>query len=224
MTTVLSWSGGKDAAYALYALHRRGEPVSELLTTITGEYDRSSMHGVRRSLYDRQARAIGCSIRYVDLPTTPADDEYAAIFERVVADYATQGVTSLAFGDLFLEDVRAYREDRLTDTPVAGTWPLWGMDTEALARAVVAAGFRATVVAVDGSKLDASAVGRPYDEAFLASLPSDVDPCGEHGSFHTFVWDGPVFDEPVAVEVGETVTRPVGETPYHFADLRAVGE
>lgn len=220
----LSWSTGKDAARALHEL--RGRPdvtVAELLTTVSAATDRVSMHGVRRALVERQAAAAGLPLRVVELPADPANDEYEATMAEVMADCEVRGFDGVAFADLYLEDVRAYRESNLAETDLDGRWPLWGRDTADLAAAIVDAGFRATVVAVDGDALDESFVGREYDEAFLADLPEGVDPCGENGEFHSFVWDGPVFEEAVAVETGEVVTKPVGDGEYHYVDLVAAG-
>lgn len=218
--TVLSWSGGKDAAAALAELRSSDHDLVELLTTVAEDTGRSSMHGVRRSLYERQAAALGEELRIVTLPPEPENDAYESIMAEVVAEYADRGIDRLAFADLFLEDVREYREDRLAASAVDPTFPIWGRSTAEQAVAFVEAGFEAVVVAVDGDRLDASFVGRPFDPEFLDSLPVDVDSCGEHGAFHTFVWDGPLFAEPVPVEVGETVSKPVGDGVYHYARLR----
>lgn len=219
--TVLSWSGGKDAAAALAELRSAGHEVVELLTTVAEDTGRSSMHGVRRSLYERQAAALGEELRIVTLPPEPENDTYESIMADVVAEYVDRGIDRLAFADLFLEDVREYREDRLAESAVDPTFPIWGRSTAEQAEAFLDAGFRAVVVAVNDDRLDASFVGQPFDRELLAALPADVDPCGEHGAFHTFVWDGPVFAEPVPVEVGETVSKPVGDGVYHYARLRA---
>lgn len=218
--TVLSWSSGKDAAFALRELQRDPEvEVAELLTTVSAVTDRVSMHGVRRSLVERQAAAIGLPLRVVELPAEPSNDEYEERMTGVMADYEARGFDRVAFADLFLEDVRAYREENLSGTEIDGSWPLWGRDTDELAREFEDAGFRATVVAVDGERLDGSFVGREFDAGFIADLPDGVDPCGEHGEFHTFVRDGPTFAETVDVEAGEVVTKPVGDGAYHYVDL-----
>ncbi|UPW01933.1 adenine nucleotide alpha hydrolase [Halorussus gelatinilyticus] len=220
-TTVLSWSGGKDASYALWQLRNAGERVTELLTTVSAATDRSSMHGVRRGLYERQAAAVGLPIRFVELPSDADNDEYEERMAEVTAEYENRGVERIAFADLYLEDVRAYREARFADTDLSGHWPIWGRDTETVAREF-AEQFAATVVAVDDDALDASFAGRRFDTDFLADLPDGVDPCGENGEFHTFVHDGPIFDRPVSVETGERVTREVGEeTTVHYCDLLA---
>ena len=220
--TVVSWSGGKDAAYALYTLEGTNADVVELLTTISEEFDRSSMHGVRRTLYERQAAAIGLPIDCVSLPPEPTNEAYDEVMAEIMEHYRERGVRRVVFGDLCLEDIRAYREDRLSETGVDGHWPIWGRDTTEFAQEFLDAGFEAIVVTVDGERLGESFAGRAYDESFLADLPADVDPAGENGEFHTFVRDGPIFDEPVAVEIGETVARPVGDGEYFFTDLLPV--
>ena len=229
--TVLSWSGGKDAAFALSELHRGDGNAAggdvELLTTVSAETDRSTIHGVRRELYERQADALGLPIRFVELPANPSNGKYERVMADAMADYERRGVERVAFADLFLADVRRYREERLADSDVEGYWPVWGRDTAAFADAFLAAGFEATVVAVDGEKLDESFAGRRFDADFLDDLPDGVDPCGEYGAFHTFVHDGPTFDGAVAVERGETVTKVVGDGEggtggeFHYCDLLA---
>jgi len=228
-TTVLSWSGGKDASYALWQMRRgmAGEradeapEVVELLTSVSADAGRSSMHGVRRDLYERQAEAVDLHIRFVEIPEDASNDEYEAAMAEATADYERRGVDRIAFADLYLDDVRAYREQRLEDGDVGGYWPIWGRDTETVA-CEFAEAFEAVVVAVEGESLDPSFAGRRFDADFLAALPDEVDPCGEDGEFHTFVSDGPIFDAPVPVEIGETVTKSVGpeDTPIHYRDLR----
>ena len=224
MDTVVSWSGGWDSALMLAKLVADPDvEVVELLTTVGAGTGRSSMHGVRRALYERQAAAVGLPIRFVDVPE---DGSNAAYEERVGAiseEYVRHGVEAVAYADLYLEDVRHYREERLAGSGLEGSWPFWGRDTDAVARAFVDAGFRATVVCVDGDRLGPSYLGRPFDDALLDDLPANVDPCGENGEFHTFVHDGPIFDWSVAVETGETVTRELGEGVYHYVDLLSVG-
>jgi len=225
METVLSWSGGKDASYALWKMQEADATsdaeVVALLTTVSAETGRTSMHGVRRDLYERQADALGLPIRFVELPVDADNDAYEETMAAVTADYEDRGVARIAFADLYLEDVRTYREERLADSDLSGYWPIWGRDTEAVAREFADA-FAATVVAVDDDALDASFAGRRFDTDLLAALPEGVDPCGENGEFHTFVHDGPVFDAPVPVETGERVTKAVGEeTTIHYCDLLA---
>ncbi|HUJ54419.1 MAG TPA: hypothetical protein VLW49_00335 [Gaiellaceae bacterium] len=212
----LSWSGGKDSALALWRL-REGDGLepAALLTTVTETFDRVSMHGVRRSLLRRQADAVGLPLVEVAIPSPCGNDVYESRMAAALASEALAGVDELAFGDLFLEDVRAYRESRLAAAGRRARFPLWGSETAELARRFVGAGFGAVLVCVDPDALDGSFAGREYDERLLADLPPGVDPCGENGEFHTFVYDGPVFDEPVACERGEVVER----DGFVFADL-----
>jgi uncharacterized protein (TIGR00290 family) len=218
--TVLAWSGGKDAAYALSELQRTSDvDVLELLTTVSTESDRSTMHRVHRRLHEQQAAALEIPLNTVPLPSTPSNDEYERTMAREFERYQGRDVQQMAFADIALDDVRAYREDLLSGAAIEGFWPLWGRDTGTLVREFLDAGFRATVVAVDGDALDASYAGRELDDQFLEDLPPAVDPCGENGEFHTFVWDGPIFTSPVSVLVTETTTRTVGGTDFHYADL-----
>lgn len=220
---VVAWSGGKDSTMALHELRRDGVPIVGLYTTVNEAHDRSTMHGVRRTLHRQQAAALDLPIALVDLPPEPSNDVYEGIMARELRRYRGAGVESVVFADIFLEDVRAYREDMLEGGGLEGRWPLWGGNTDKLARAFVDAGFQAIVVAADATIFDEGDAGRPYDEAFLDDLPAGVDPCGEHGSFHTFVHNGPGFGSPVDVTVGETVTRPVGDGTFHYADLLPAG-
>ncbi|WP_049998057.1 Dph6-related ATP pyrophosphatase [Halococcus sediminicola] len=219
MRTVLSWSGGKDAAYALAEMRRADSvTVKGLLTTVAADTGRSSMHGVRRELYERQAAALDLPIEFVELPTEPTNEAYERVMAAAIESYATRGIDRIAFADLLLDDVRAYREARLSDTDLDGYWPLWGRDTTTLAADFVER-FAATVVSVDGDLFDRSFAGRAFDAEFLADLPEVVDPCGENGEFHTFVWDGPIFEDGMQVRTGETVTRAVGDGEFHYCEL-----
>lgn len=222
---VLSWSGGKDAAYALYELEDASIRVEELLTTVSESTGRSTMHGVRRALYEEQASALGLPINVVALPESPDAEAYEAIMNEQMERYADAGIDRVVFGDISLEDVREYREERLRKTPIDGEWPLWGVDTDRFVRSFLEAGFEATVVAVNAEYFDREDAGRAVDETFLDGLPATVDPAGERGEFHTFVHDGPIFDTPVRVATGERVSRTVGEdTTMHFCDLVPVDE
>ena len=205
---VLSWSGGKDSALALHALrteHGR-EPVA-LLTTVTEEYDRVSMHGVRAQLLRAQAAAAGIPLVEVSIPPHCPNELYEQRMAQALASAALSGADEVAFGDLFLEDIRAYREERLASAGKRPLFPVWGRDTAQLARDFVDAGFGAVVVCVDPGQLDPSFAGRGFDSSFLADLPAGVDPCGENGEFHTFVHAGPVFGDPIPCRVGEVVER-----------------
>jgi uncharacterized protein (TIGR00290 family) len=211
----LAWSGGKDSALALTALRRHGIEVAALLTTFTDDYDRVSMHGVRRALLRDQAAAAGLPLVEVGIPAGCVDEVYAARMEAAFRSPPLAELSTVAFGDLFLEDVRAYREERLASAGKAALFPLWNEDTAALARSFVDGGFGAYVVCVDTRRLDAAFVGRDYDGAFLDELPPGIDPCGENGEFHSFVYDGPCFERPVPCRVGEHVVR----EGFAFADI-----
>lgn len=211
----LAWSGGKDSALALRALRAAGLEVGALLTTVTEGYDRVSMHGVRRNLLRRQAGAAGLPLVEITIPPDCVNAVYEERMARAFAFPPLDAVPAVAFGDLFLEDVRAYREERLARASKRALFPLWGSDTSRLAGEFLAAGFAAIVCCLDPRRVDRGLAGRPYDAAFLARLPPDVDPCGENGEFHTFVWNGPIFGEPVACERGEVVER----DGFVFCDL-----
>jgi len=211
---VMAWSGGKDCALALHELQRDGQyDVVGLLTTVAMPFDRVSHHGVRSSLIERQAEAIGIPLHRIDLPVGESDEVVMAEYERLMRDamleYRSQGVDTVAFGDIFLEDLRAHRERKLAEIGMHAVFPLWKRDTTELAHAFINAGFRAVLTCVMSEKLDQSFAGRQFDLDLLRDLPEGVDPCGERGEFHSFVYAGPVFHQPLAVDVGETVTRDV---------------
>jgi uncharacterized protein (TIGR00290 family) len=217
VTLALAWSGGKDSALTLAALRGDGVEPCALITTVTETYDRVSMHGVRRELLARQAEAAGVPLVEVTIPPTCVNEVYEARMAAALAVPPLAGANEVAFGDLFLADVRAYREERLARAGRRARFPLWGRDTGALARGFLAAGFEAVVCCVDPRALDPSFAGRRYDEELLADLPPGVDPCGENGEFHTFVVAGPVFRGRVRCEVGERVER----AGFVFCDLVA---
>jgi uncharacterized protein (TIGR00290 family) len=211
----LSWSGGKDSALALRALRdQHGVVPQALITTVTSSYDRVSMHGVRRSLLGRQADALGLPLVEVAIPPGCPNTVYEQRWLGAVGSVSLEGVDEIAFGDLFLEDVRRYREVLLARAGKRGLFPLWGRDTTRLAHEFIAA-FCAVIVCVDPKQLDGSFAGREYDERLLAELPADVDPCGERGEFHTFVYAGPGFSEPIGCRVGDVVAR----DGFIFCDL-----
>ena len=212
----LSWSGGKDSALALQVLReeRSTEPCA-LITTLTDAYDRISMHGVRRELLARQAEALGLPLAEVLIPPACANDLYETRMSEAFASRSLCAVDEVAFGDLFLEDVRAYREARLAAAGRRALFPLWGRNTAELARQFVAASFEAVVVCIDPHFLDPSFAGRTYDATFLGELPEGVDPCGENGEFHTFVHSGPIFSERIRCRPGEVVQR----DGFVFCDL-----
>lgn len=203
VNAALLWSGGKDSALALGAvLHDPDMEIAALLTTLSPDHQVSS-HGVSVRLIEDQARSLGLPLRAVLLPRMPSNQEYETRVTVALAALREEGVTAVVAGDLFLEDVRAYREKLIQDAGLSGCFPLWGSDTTQLARTFVAEGFRAVVCAVDTHVLSAEHGGRLYDTAFLDSLPTGVDPCGENGEFHTFVFDGPIFSYPVAYAHGQ---------------------
>ena len=213
---LLSWSSGKDAAWALHALREAGEvEVVGLLTATNEAFARVAMHAVRESLLEAQAEAAGLPLWKVPLPWPCPNEAYEALMAQACERAVAEGIGAMAFGDLFLEDVRDYRIQKLAGTGLAPLFPLWGLDTAALARRMVAAGLKATLTCVDPRALDASFAGRDFDARLLAELPASVDPCGERGEFHTFAWDGPMFAHPVSVRRGEVVER----DGFVFADL-----
>lgn len=220
---LVAWSSGKDSAWALHEARRAGEvEVVGLLTTVTSEFGRVSMHAVREALLEAQAEAVGLPCRTVGIPFPCVNEVYERQMERTIGEARAEGVTRIVFGDLFLADVRAYRESRMAGSGVEPLFPLWGRDTAALAREMVAAGLRATLTCVDPCRLDRGFAGRAFDSALLGDLPPGVDPCGENGEFHTFAWDGPMFRRPLEVASGEVLER----DGFVFADLlpaRAAG-
>jgi uncharacterized protein (TIGR00290 family) len=210
------WSGGKDSAMALHALGATGgHRAAALLTTITDEYDRISMHGVRRVLLERQTESLGLPLHPVLIPPQCVNPIYEARMKEALLEHFAQGVRRVAFGDIFLEDLRAYREKNLAQVGMEALFPIWKRDTRELAREFVRLGFRAVTVCVDPRVLDASFAGRELGASFFGDLPPGVDPCGENGEFHTFVFDGPIFKTPIAFRIGEIVTR----EGFCFCDL-----
>lgn len=225
MKTILSWSSGKDSAWALHLLRQMPDvQVVGLLTTINEAFDRVAMHGVRRSLVEAQAQAVGLPIHTVEIPNPCPNDVYEARMAAFIDSAVADRVEAIAFGDLFLEDLRAYRESRLQGTGITPLFPLWQADTRKLAEDMISAGLGAHVVSLDLRVMPRDLIGRRYDEAFLAALPPGVDPCGENGEFHTFVHSGPMFSRELRLELGDIVERdgfafvdvtPAAATPGH---------
>jgi uncharacterized protein (TIGR00290 family) len=218
--TLLSWSSGKDSAWALHALRR--DPSVELvglLTTLNEVVGRVAMHGVRESLLEAQSRAVELPLTKVFIPEPCTNEDYEAAMGAAMSEARVAGVEAIAFGDLFLEDIRQYREDKLAPTGIEPLFPLWGRDTRALAREMVESGLRAVVTCVDPERVPRELAGRTYDEVFLGDLPSDVDPCAERGEFHTFAYAGPMFSSPLGVDVGEVVER----AGFVYADVLSQG-
>ncbi|MFZ0759845.1 MAG: ATP-binding protein [Candidatus Sulfotelmatobacter sp.] len=213
---LLSWSSGKDSAWSLHVLRQRGEyEVAGLLTTFNEVADRVAMHAVRHDLVQRQAAAAGLPLWAVPLPWPCSNEQYEALMAQACAKAVAEGIEGLAFGDLFLEDVRAYREKQMKGTGLEPIFPVWGLPTRTLAREMIAAGTRAKLTCIDTEKLDRSFAGREFDETLLSAFPREVDPCGERGEFHSFVYAGPMLDAVLPVAVGETVAR----DQFVFADL-----
>ena len=216
MKALLAWSSGKDSAWSLHVLRRQGDvEVVGLLTTVNEAFDRVAMHAVRRELLEAQARAAGVPLRAVPIPYPCPNEVYEAAMSSALAEARAAGIEAVAFGDLFLEDVRRYREERMAPTGLRPLFPLWGRPTRPLAEEMIDGGLRARLSCVDPRALDASFAGRSFDRELLSALPPEVDPCGERGEFHTFAFDGPMFSRPVPVTVGEVVTR----DGFVFADL-----
>jgi uncharacterized protein (TIGR00290 family) len=214
--TLLSWSSGKDSAWALHLL--RQDPAIEiaaLLTTFNGAANRVAMHAVRRELVEAQAQRIGLPLWSVDLPWPCSNAVYENLMQGMCRRAVEDGITAVAFGDLFLEDIRDYRERHLDGTGLRPLFPVWRIPTGELARELIASGVKAKVTCIDPAKLDASFAGHDYDADFLNSLPPGIDPCGENGEFHTFVYDAPVFTSAITVEVGELLER----DGFVFADV-----
>lgn len=218
---LVAWSSGKDSAWALHRLRRRDDvEVVGLLTTVAADADRVPMHHVRRRLLEAQAEAAGLPLHAVPIPAPCPNDVYEAAMRDAMARAVASGVSLIAFGDLFLDDIRRYREDKLAGTGITPIFPLWGEPTAALAREMVAGGLCAWLTSVDTAQLDASFVGRPFDDALLDGLPAGVDPCGERGEFHTFVWQGPMLAGAIDVVRGET-TRTGGAVHVDLAPVVA---
>jgi uncharacterized protein (TIGR00290 family) len=212
----LSWSSGKDSAWALHVLKETpGIEIAALITTFNSSADRVAMHAVRRRLAETQAERVGLPLWSVELPWPCANGVYEERMRSVCERAVAAGITAVAFGDLFLREIREYRERQLEGTGLEPLFPLWDLPTQALAAEMMEGGVRAKVTCVDPKRLDRSCAGRDFDAAFVAGLPSDVDPCGENGEFHTFVYDSPEFSSPICIASGEVVER----DGFVFADV-----
>lgn len=213
---LISWSSGKDSAWALNVLRQSGEyEIAGLLTTMNAAFDRVAMHGTRRAVLEAQAEAAGLPLRAIPLPWPCSNEQYEAAMRDACAQAVADGIEVIAFGDLFLEDVRAYREQKLAGTGLTPVFPLWGMPTDALVRQMLAGGLKARIVCLDPKKLPKEFAGRDLDEAALAAMPGGVDPCAERGEFHTVAYAGPMFREIIPLESGEVVER----DGFVFADV-----
>ena len=216
-SVLISWSGGKDSAIALYEILKNiNVQISALLTTLTEDYDRISMHGVRRILLERQAASLGFPLEKVFISKNASNAEYESNMAQVLARYKDAGITSVVFGDIFLEDLRKYREDKLAALNLRAIFPIWKRDTQELARSFTALGFKAITTCVDTHTLGRQFVGRAIDQQFLSDLPPTVDACGENGEYHSFVYDGPIFKDRISYTLGEIVLR---ENRFYYCDL-----
>ncbi len=214
---IFSWSGGKDSALALYELQKtKNYEIVSLLTTITQDYDRISMHGVRTILLEMQAESLGIPLEKVFITKDATNEQYERKMSEVMAKYPVAGISSVVFGDIFLEDLRKYREDNLSKIGMKGIFPIWKRNTAELAHEFIESGFKAVITCIDSNLLDRMFIGRTFDEQFLSELPSAVDPCGENGEFHSFVYDGPIFQQRILHTTGEVVLR---ENRFYFCDL-----
>ncbi len=211
------WSSGKDCALALERVQRCGQyEVAALLSTITADYDRVSMHGVRRELLEQQAEALGYPLEKVLISKDADNDQYERRMLDLLLRYGRDGLRTVAFGDVFLDGIREYRESNLAKAGMRALFPIWQQSTAQLAQSFIDSGYRAIITCVDSQLLDGSFVGREFDQEFLDSLPPDVDPCGENGEFHSFVYAGPIFSSPIPFKLGQTVVR---DERFHFTDL-----
>jgi uncharacterized protein (TIGR00290 family) len=212
----LCWSGGKDSAMALYELQSSQEyEVTSLLTTITEGYDRVSLHWVRRTLIEQQAQSLGLPLKEVFIPRNCSNQEYESKMRDTLTTFGESAVSRVAFGDVFLEEVRKYREDNLSQLDMEGLFPLWGRGSAELVRSFIASGFQAITTCVDTKVLDSNFVGRILNREFLADLPANVDPAGENGEFHSFVFDGPIFSKRIDYTLGSLVRK----DSLYFCDL-----
>ncbi len=214
---LISWSGGKDSALALHALQQAGEfEIAALLTTVTAQYDRISMHGVRVGLLEKQAASLGIPLDKITIDSHCPFNEWEEKTTAVLLRHKTAGVTAVAYGDIFLEDLKKCREESLEKIGLKGLFPIWKQESGALAHRFIDLQFKAVITCVDGRKLDGKFSGRDYDAALIADLPDGVDCCGENGEFHSFVYAGPNFNEPVSFNKGPVVLR---DEQFYFCDL-----
>ena len=214
---LFTWSGGKDSALSLYELKKtKNYKVLALLTTVTEDYDRISMHGVPSVFLERQAQSLGIPVEKIYITKNASNEEFESKMKDKLLYYKSQGVLSVAFGDIFLEDLRKYREENLSRIGMRGIFPLWKRNTTELAHKFIDLGFKSVITCVDSNVLDKSFVGREFDVQFLSELPHAVDPCGENGEFHSFVYDGPIFQEEISHRKGEVVLR---DNRFYYCDL-----
>jgi uncharacterized protein (TIGR00290 family) len=216
----LSWSGGKDSTMAAYQLLASQKyEIAALLTTVTEGFDRISMHGVRRELLERQAESLGIPLHKIPIPQECSNEIYEARMREAMSRIKAQGITKIAFGDLFLQDVRQYRDERLERAGMTGVYPIWMRDTDELVRTFIGLGFKAILACVDTQALNASFAGREIDLELLKDLPPSADPCGEYGEYHSFVYAGPIFKSAIACKTGERVLR---NGRFNYCDIVAI--
>ena len=214
---LFSWSGGKDSAFALYEILKdKNYEITALLTTVTEDYQRSSMHGVRRALLEEQACSLGLPLEKVFISKNSSCEEYESKMRGVLEKYLRRDVSCVAFGDIFLEDIRSYREKKLSKVDMEAIFPIWKKNTKSLAGSFINLGFKAVTTCVDTKFLGKEFVGQIFDEQFLSRLPSGIDPAGENGEFHSFVYAGPIFRNEVAFTKGEVVLR---DERFYYCDL-----
>jgi len=217
---LMSWSGGKDSSLALYEIQKsRNYEVTALITTVTSDYDRVSMHGLRTNLLDEQVGSLDIPLQKVFISKNASNEEYESRFNEVLLNYKESGIRDVVFGDLFLEEIKKYREDLLGKIGMECVFPIWKRDTVKLAKRFIGLGFKAVTVCIDSNVLGKEFAGREFDEHFLEDLPRGIDPCGENGEFHTFVYDGPIFRKPIDHSLGEIVLR---DERFYYCDILPV--
>ncbi|MEM7008548.1 MAG: diphthine--ammonia ligase [Thermodesulfobacteriota bacterium] len=218
---LLSWSGGKDSSLTLYEIQKQGVlEIDSLVTTVTADYDRVSMHGLRNTLLHEQVKSLNLPLEKVVISKGATNQEYEQSWTKSLSKYKEKGIDTVAFGDLYLEDIRQYRIDQLSKIGMKCIFPIWKKDTSKLARSFVKWGFKAITVCVDSKVLSKEFVGREYDNQFLDQLPKEIDPCGENGEFHTFVYDGPIFNKVIPHTLGEIVLR---DERFYYCDIMPGG-
>lgn len=213
---VISWSGGKDSSRSLFELREEGVLVNKAITTVTKAFDRISMHGVRTDLLEKQCDALGLDLLKIEIPSPCTNEIYEEKMAITIRQLKTEKYDTMAFGDIFLEDLKAYREEKMDKAEMNAIFPIWKMDPKYLAESFIELGFKTIITCVDSEQLDPSFCGRVYDQSFLNDLPASVDPCGENGEFHTFCFDGPIFKFPLEFTKGEIVCR---DERFWFCDL-----
>ena len=219
---IFTWSGGKDSAMALYELQKnKNYEIIALLTTITVDYDRISMHGVRKLLLEQQAESLGLPLEKIYISKNSGNEEYEEKMKDALVSYWDKGVSSVAFGDIFLEDLRRYREENLSRIGLRGIFPLWKRNTAELAQAFIGLGFKAIISCIDSKFLDKNFAGKRFDKEFLSEIPPEVDPCGENGEFHSFVFGGSIFKKEVSCKKGEVILR---DNRFYYCDLLPVNK